>query len=99
VPLSGSGGIKGYPAVLSEKANDELFVRPSDSPRPSAPPIPAAPWCRTPSGRSLTATTSASRRLPDGMVYQFNYSPRTPASWGWIRGAARFRVIPEEPDG
>src|SRR5438093_6979424 len=26
VPLSGSAGIKGYPAVLSEKANDELFV-------------------------------------------------------------------------
>src|SRR5207302_9117699 len=41
VPLSGSLGIKGYPAVLSEKANDELFVRSSDSPRPSAPPIPA----------------------------------------------------------
>jgi hypothetical protein len=40
VPLSGSASIAGYPAVLSEEASDNLFARPSDSPRPSAPPIP-----------------------------------------------------------
>ena len=74
VPLSGSPGIKGYPAVLSEKANDELFVRPSDSPRPSAPPIPAG-----------TLVPNAQWSFPDrdhlcvnggfqtGMVYQLNY--------------------------
>jgi hypothetical protein len=41
VPLSGSSVIAGYPAVLSEQSGNELFVRSSDSPRPSAPPIPA----------------------------------------------------------
>ena len=73
-PLSGSPVIKGYPAVLSEKANDELFVRASDSPRPSAPPIPAG-----------TLVPNAQWSFPDrdhlcvsggfqtGMVYQLNY--------------------------
>jgi hypothetical protein len=74
VPLSGSPVIKGYPAVLSEKAGDELFVRPSDSPRPSAPAIPSG-----------TLVPNAQWSFPDrntlcvaggfqtGMVYQLNY--------------------------
>src|SRR5438132_8157537 len=74
VPLSGSGGIKGYPAVLSEKANDELFVRSSDSPRPSAPPIPAGTlvpndqWSFADRDHLCVADA-----FQTGMVYQLNY--------------------------
>lgn len=43
LPLSGSIAFKSYPAVSTDKsaAQAELRVRPSDSPRPSAPEIPA----------------------------------------------------------
>ena len=74
VPLSGSGGIKGYPAVLSEKANDELFVRSSDSPRPSAPPIPAGTL--VPNDQWSFADRDhlcVAGGLQTGMVYQLNY--------------------------
>jgi len=74
VPLSGSGGIKGYPAVLSEKANDELFVRSSDSPRPSAPPIPAGTL--VPNDQWSFADRDhlcVAGGFQTGMVYQLNY--------------------------
>jgi len=74
VPLSGSGGIKGYPAVLSEKANDELFVRSSDSPRPSAPPIPAGTL--VPNDQWSFADRDhlcVAGGFRTGMVYQLNY--------------------------
>src|SRR5712664_333002 len=73
VPVSGSPGIKGYPAVLSEKANAELFVRPSDSPRPSAAPIPAgklvpnAQWSFA--DRNTLCVVGG---FQTGMVYQLN---------------------------
>ena len=76
VPLSGSGGIKGYPAVLSEKANDELFVRSSDSPRPSAPPIPAGTL--VPNDQWSFADRDhlcVAGGFHTGMVYQLNYVP------------------------
>jgi len=43
LPLSGSVAFKSYPAVSTDKsvAQAELRVRPSDSPRPSGPEIPA----------------------------------------------------------
>lgn len=74
VPLSGSAGIKGYPAILSQKANDELFIRPSDSPRPSAPPIPAGTL--VPSSQWSFAdrdTICVAGGFQTGMVYQLNY--------------------------
>ncbi|TMB21482.1 MAG: hypothetical protein E6J65_15710 [Deltaproteobacteria bacterium] len=74
VPLSGSGGIKGYPAVLSEKANDELFVRPSDSPRPSAPPIPAGTLVPNTKWSFLDRDAlCVDGGFQTGMVYQLNY--------------------------
>src|SRR5437868_14755770 len=74
VPLSGSGGIKGYPAVLSEKANDELFVRPSDSPRPSAPPIPAGTLVPNTKWSFLDRDAlCVDVGFQTGMVYELNY--------------------------
>src|SRR3989441_232108 len=74
VPLSGSGGIKGYPAVLSEKANDELFVRPSDSPRPSASPIPAGTLVPNTKWSFLDRDAlCVDGGFQTGMVYQLNY--------------------------
>jgi Alpha/beta hydrolase domain len=73
-PLSGSGSIAGYPAVLAEKAQDELFVRSSDSPRPSAPPIPAGtrvPDAQWHFGDSNTLCVAGG--FQTGMVYQLNY--------------------------
>ena len=73
-PLSGSAAIAGYPAVLAEKAKDELFVRTSDSPRPSAPSIPAGtvvPNSQWYFGDRNTLCVTGG--LQTGMVYQLNY--------------------------
>ncbi len=74
VPLSGSSTILGYPAVLSEEANAELFARPSDSFRPSAPPIPAG----TPVPHSQwhfadRNTLCVNGGFQTGTVYQLDY--------------------------
>jgi hypothetical protein len=74
VPLSGSSVIAGYPAVLSEEASGELFVRSSDSPRPSAPPIPTGtlvPHSRWHFGDRNTLCVTGG--FQTGMVYQLNY--------------------------
>ncbi len=74
VLLSGSPVIAGYPAVLAEKGNDELFVRPSDSFRPSTPPIPAG--TAVPSSQWYFGdrnTICVAGGFQTGMVYQLDY--------------------------
>lgn len=74
VPLSGSSVIAGYPAVLAEKAQGKLFVRPSDSPRPSAPSIPAGtmvPSSQWSFGNRNTLCVAGG--FQTGMVYQLDY--------------------------
>jgi hypothetical protein len=74
VPLSGSGTIAGYPAVLSEEANDELFARSSDSFRPSVPPIPVGtvvPHSQWHFGDRNTLCVTGG--FQTGTVYQLNY--------------------------
>ena len=74
VPLSGSSVIAGYPAVLAEKAQGELFVRPSDSLRPSAPSIPAGTM--VPSSQwhfGDRNTLCVAGGFQTGMVYQLDY--------------------------
>jgi len=74
VRLSGDSAIAGYPAVLSEKPSAELFVRSSDSPRPSAPPIPAGtlvPHSQWHFGDRDHLCVAGG--FQTGMVYQLNY--------------------------
>jgi len=74
VPLSGSSTIAGYPAVLSEEAGDQLFARPSDSFRPSVPPIPTGtlvPHSQWHFGDRNTLCIPGG--FQTGTVYQLNY--------------------------
>ena len=74
VPLSGSSVIAGYPAVLAEKAQGALFVRSSDSFRPSAPSIPAGtlvPDSQWHFGDRNTLCVAGG--FQTGMVYQLDY--------------------------
>jgi hypothetical protein len=74
VPLSGAGTIAGYPAVLAEEASGELFARPSDSPRPSAPPIPVGTLVPHAQWHFSDANTlCVAGGFQTGTVYQLNY--------------------------
>ncbi len=74
VPLSGSATIAGYPAVLAEEASGELFARPSDSPRPSAPPIPVGTLVPHSQWHFSDANTlCVAGGFQTGTVYQLNY--------------------------
>ena len=86
LPLSGSAAFKSYPAISTDKAaaQAELYRRPSDSPRPSAPEIPTG--TRVPDGEwSFAACPSGPPGVPsttdiclsggfqNNMVYELRY--------------------------
>lgn len=79
LPLSGSPDFASYPAVGGEMANAELRVRPSDSPRPSGPDIPAGTLVPRDQWSFASPTEIA---LPGGFqpgqVYELSYVAQDP---------------------
>lgn len=93
LPLSGSAAMRSYPAVLSEMASAQLYVRPSDSPRPGGVGVPQGELVPR-SEWSFTSPTQIS--LPSGfdpgMVYELNYVAQDPTVQGLAYATTRDAV-------
>ncbi len=96
LPLSGSSAFNSYPSVSTDPAAAmaELRVRPSDSPRPSAPDIPAGTIVPTgqwsfaycPDGAPGTPSTTdicLAGGFQSNMVYQLTYKATSPTVMGF----------------
>ncbi len=95
LPLSGSYAVNSYPSVSTDPAAAmaELRVRPSDSPRPSAPNtpagtiVPSSQWsfAYCPDGRPGTPSTTdicLAGGFQSNMVYQLIYKATSPTVMG-----------------
>lgn len=90
LPLSGSSAFASYPAVLGEADDAELRVRPSDSPRPSAPTIPdgeVVPEDRWEFASDTEVCVDGGFR--PGNVYELFYTARDPRVMGLGYAATR----------
>lgn len=93
LPLSGSPSFRSYPAVASATPTAQLWVRPSDSPRPNGVVVPRGELVPR-SAWSFTSPTEIS--LPGGfrpgMVYELDYVASDPTVLGLAYATTRDAV-------